>query len=537
MKFGWIISICNRLIKMEFENNMSIADDMIIHETSDDEITVTDMEADIELTQEDIELTQEDIELTQEADVEEDVINETDADTNSSASLDSQVTSAVSPQKRQHNEYIIAMRTKHTNDKLMVDIAKIGEVTRAELKQYDDVYQKLDTAFVEKFCDSVYFEEYHQLVREAYEMNYSKLFDSYIVYEKSKCTAYVVIMQELIDNDQYLKDILRDWSDNNTHDVYDTFKLYKEGIFTTVKEYADVEMISQENHKFIINSVSQIFENIEEQCNVIIKLNLDYTVKCFEYIRNFTDKMRKCVTKFSFTSFGNEQDEEIEDLSQIIKNVYYNYLSMEIPYNDSVCARNPPQNLRDAYETNIKIVYQNEWLNEIENIRTLKNREHLQKLIAHEPNFVEHQTAKEPQNLMCVNYEHSRDCLYMNRTEIELLLQIIARCKIDVYYVGKLYLILSKNIKLENSMIANCIKELRVNNGTYFRENLPQFLIMNDSITSKLFTTINSCDNKLYILTPTNLEMFFKLTEVIRGLNVRNDVEKYFEIDTNSIKI
>lgn len=439
-------------------------------------------------------------------------------------------------QNVQHDEYIIAMRTKHMIDKLTADFSNNGVVTRDVLNYYGAVYKNLDAAFVTKFNSNTYFDEYHQMINEAYDVHSKKLNNLYMIYEKNKCDEYVTEIRDTIYQDQNLKKIQEEWC-NNIQGSYDAYKIYKESILTKINDFVNLMKVSNDGKKYIVNLVNPILENIESKCNKIVRMNMEYIVNCANYTKKFSEEIDECIENIDLSGFDDDQDDVWNDVCETLESMYEQYMSTYILYNIDKCS--PPKKLRESYETEIKILYHNKWINEMEQIKINKNREYLKELFESNHNFIESCNIRVNKlsfdDLMRVS---EYDDLSMVKSEFLLIKQIIERCKVDIFYIGKIYMILSKTTRsgkehhvYENNIMVNYVKQLRLNNGIYTKENIPPFLVLNESVIDKLFTAVNICNNKLYVMTPRNLEMFSKFTELVNGLRVKEEVETYFDFD------
>ena len=447
------------------------------------------------------------------------------------------------PTKKQnvnHDEYIIAMRTKHMTDKLTGNFSNNGIVTRDVLNNYEAIYKNLDTAFITKFNSNTYFDEYHQMIIEAHDIYFKKLYGSYMTYEKNKCDEYVTVVRDSIYHDQNLKKIQEEWC-NNIQESYDAYKTYKESVITKINAFVDSEKISDDGKKYIVDTVSSILENIECKCNKIVRMNMEYIMNCANYTKKFSEEIDEYIESIVLTGFDDDQDNIWDDACETLDTMYKQYMSTYILY--SIDRHQPPKKLRESYETDIKILYHDKWINKMDQIKINKNREYLNKLFESDHNFIGTKHTKVNKlSFSDLTRVSEYDDLSMIESDFLLIKRIMELCKIDLFYIGKIYMILSKTTRsgkehqvYENNVMVNYIKQLHINNGIYTRENIPSFLILNESVVDKLFTVVNIGSNKLYVMTPRNLEMFSKFTELVNGLRVKEEVETYFDFNLEDL--
>lgn len=443
----------------------------------------------------------------------------------------------IKKQNNLNNEYIIALRTNFLLNKLNCVIFNNDVVTRDVLDYFKKVRETLlDYEFVTKFKSYSEFDEYYQIINEAYDIHYQKLNQLYMLYEKNQCDEYITEIRDAINQDKNLKKIQEDWC-NNIQESYEAYKSYIEKIYAKINAYINSMKISEDGGKYIINNIKPIFENIESNCNKIVHLNMEYIANCTEYTKKFSEKIDEYIENISLSGFDDEQDDIWNDLYDILENMYERYMSTYILYNIDKSA--PPKKLRETYETEILQIYHDKWINKIDQIKINKNREYLNKLFACDHNFIEHCNNR-VNKLTLDNWIQISDSdnLSMVKSEYLQIKKIIERCNIDIFYIGNIYMIRTKTTRFgkehhvyKNNIMVNYIKQLCINYGIYTKENIPQFLVLNDHMIDKLFTVVNIGNNKLYIMTPQNFEMFSKFTELINGLRVKEEVEKYFNFD------
>ena len=200
----------------------------------------------------------------------------------------------------------------------------------------------------------------------------------------------------------------------------------------------------------------------------------------------------------------------------------------------------PPKDIRMFYETQLSEVYNNNWKQKYDEIRTKTYNNLLNDLTKKDRNFVARNNYKS--NLQFDELIKLDNDNFMNKNEFENLVRITQKCNEDIFYVGKIYSVLTCKEKrttrttvYENHIINSFIKKLRVEFGIYLEKDFPKFLKCNEKVMNQIFTRFQVNENTLSILSPFNLEMFSKFVEYVNGLRVKKQVEEYFNVTQDDI--
>ena len=442
--------------------------------------------------------------------------------------------------KNVQDEYIIALRTRYLTDRMKSENFMHGDVTHDVIYKYICLHQTLEKSFDDKFADNSYYDEYKRIFDDEYERHLQILRDAHSIYELKKCDLFFKNLVESIRHDiQFIK-IQQDWKNYSDYRQNTDYETYIEYINDRIAGYVHKENISVRGAQYINDNITNVFKTIENECHVIIKQNVDYVKKYKHYVEEFTNSLEDCITNIIVTSFSDEQDEMWNDLNETVRHTYNYYAMIQIPYNshDNI-DETPPLKLREMYENEIRNVYENKWVSSLERIKVIKNREYLADIIVKNENKINIKNPTDTKmtfsNLECINQVNE---LFVSKRELEYLRNVISKCRTEVFYIGKIYMAVIKGRELqiyENNIMTSYSKQLQLENGIYQRENLPQMLVANERMVSKLFEKIDVDGYNLYILSPQNLVMFSKFAELINGLRHKNDIESYFECDINDL--
>lgn len=438
-------------------------------------------------------------------------------------------------------EYIIAMRTEFINKKIVNDFPIKDVITQEDLDTAKKTYELQLEKFTEKFGNCSFFDEYHQMIVDNFYRHYEKLMEIYEKCELEICKQYVETLRTEIISDNEFKKLQNDICTRIVSDQYEELNAYKKNTLAKVDAYIQANNFIIRNAEFILSVINEIFETRVKKCDTIVRWNMQYYANFMDIVKKFIAEIKQNIDDIEIDSFSDSQDEIWDDLEDTMEGLCDKYIKMPILYN--VDNMNPPKQLRGIYEDEIRRAYDKYWLDCVDDIKVNKNREKLQEDLDDNKNFVGDK-CKYPKIVKMSDMSCVAEEFFILNNEQKMLEDIVRRCKLDVFYVGRVNMIVTKLKKqkrefhvCENSIITNCIKSLKIENGLYTRETIPQFLVRTDNLISKIFATIPVGENKIYIIAPANLEKFTKFVEFINCIRIKEEVETYFDFQMEDIKL
>lgn len=464
--------------------------------------------------------------------------------------------------KSSPEEYIIALRSEFITNKINDEVNKLlsKKMLREDLDNFVKIYKQLCDSFDKKFSENKFYNEYKCIIENTHSDKISRLNAKYIEYESEVCGNYISSVLCDISHDDKMVKIRNDTCSSECISAFERINEYKKECSEGILKYGKINNITDENTQWMQKILEIFFGYVEKMCNTIFEIDVTSTIEFEHLYECFVSEISEFINEIKVTSFEFGQNENFDEKAN---NIMEKFLSHKIESNKilraNTCGEIEPyikfdmQNTVleydmtkillknfDAYRMSIENSFEIMWRKDYEEIMLGKNRIFLMEIIDNNFEIDTKMVENDPLEIIKISEQN-----YMDFGAYKKIIQIIDKCKCDIFYFGHIYCKNNMSNESNDGMsnecdIANNITEdvvaekllepLQMKFGIFTRENVPKYLILNEKILQSMFVSLEYGKCNVYVFAPNKSEMNEMFVKVVDIAKKSRCIEDFFGI-------